>query len=379
MTMKPAIEKHLQNFIRQIMTAAANTSLYHLEHPQVLRLCHQAQEELKVLQGEHAQVSLKIIDNRLIFGDQAVPSNLSVERLISACKQRGISYLLLELGLNNEELLGLINTLSKKPDGARLRKTEHLHYGQLEIRYQKNQLPGQRYQLSQFAEIADHELDKLMEIYRGVRKKKQLHIVGIAEIVNHFVTALSNHSEAFLALAPLRSMDEYTYTHSTNICLLNLAQARLLGIDGPLLNEIGMAAMLHDVGKMFIPNEILNKPGKLEPAEWELMQQHPQRGAEYLLATPGAPRLAVITAYEHHIRYDGKGYPQTTSGWPLNVCSYMTNISDFYDALRTRRSYKEPLPFEQICAMMLENAGSALHPELTQSFLTAIGKLEGAG
>jgi len=374
--MNPSMAKHLQNFIRQIMTAAANASLYHLEHPQVLRQCHQAQDEIKILQGESPEVSPKIIDNQLIFGQHPVKSNLSVERLISACQQRGISHLQLDLGINNEELLGLINTLSKRPDGLQLRKTEHLHYGQLEIRYRKTDSPENGYQLTQFAEISDHELDKFMEIYRQVRQKKPLHIVGISEIVNDFVTAFNNHSEAFLALAPLRSLDEYTYTHSTNICLLNLAQARLLGIEGPLLNEIGMAAMLHDVGKMFISTEILNKPGKLEPEEWELMQRHPQLGAEYLMGTPGAPRLAIITAYEHHMRYDGKGYPRTHGNWQLNVCSYITNISDFYDALRTRRSYKEPLQFSQICTMMLDNAGSALHPELTRSFLTAIGKLE---
>jgi HD-GYP domain-containing protein (c-di-GMP phosphodiesterase class II) len=134
--------------------------------------------------------------------------------------------------------------------------------------------------------------------------------------------------------------------------------------------------MLHDVGKMFVSPDILNKIGQLDPEEWAIMRQHPQLGAEYLLNSPGIPRLAVVTAYEHHIGYDGKGYPETPHNWQLNTCSYMTSISDVYDALRTRRSYKEPLTFGQISAIMLDNAGKSLHPEMTRSFLNALSSLE---
>lgn len=370
-------EKHLQRFIRQVTTAAANASLYHLQHPQVLQLCQQALQDLLVLQAEHPLVSLKIIDNQLIYADQPVQPNLSVERWIEAFSLRGISHLRLERGVSIEDLLGLVNTLSKRPEqSSQPNSGEHIHYSRVEIRYQKSDQTAAACNLSQFAELPDHGLDKLKDIYRTVRNKKQLNVVGLAEIVSSFVTSFGNHGEVFMALAPLRSMDEYTYTHSTNICLLNLAQARLLGIEGPLLNEIGIAAMLHDVGKMFIPTEILNKKGKLESEEWELMQQHPQLGAEYLFATPGVPRLAAITAYEHHMRFDGQGYPHTKGDWHLNACSYLTAISDCYDALRTRRAYEEPLPFGQICSIMLDNAGSSLHPELTKSFLIAMGKLE---
>ena len=107
-----------------------------------------------------------------------------------------------------------------------------------------------------------------------------------------------------------------------------------LGIDGQLLHDIGLAAMLHDMGKLFLPEEVLTKPGKLDEKEWELMKLHPVRGAQYLLSTPGVPQLAVITAYEHHMNYDLSGYPQVPQGWRQHLCSQMTTISDFFDALR---------------------------------------------
>lgn len=372
-------EKHLQLFIRHVTTAAANASLYQLEHQQVLNLSLKALEEVKFLLNLTPSISLKIVENRLIYNDCQVRSNLSVERLVNSLSALDISYLQIEPGISIEELLTLVEVLNKRSSTDHIpHKTENMIFGRIEVRYRQNTETETRADLvtTDFAKIAEHERDKFLEIYQSISRKKQLNVVGIAEIVGNFVEAFGSHSDVLLALAPLRSMDEYVYTHSTNICLLNLAQAKLIGIEGPLLNEIGIAAMLHDVGKMFISPDILHKKGKLDKEEWEIMQQHPQMGAEYLLNTPGIPRLAVVTAYEHHIGYNGQGYPATPHNWQLNTCSYMTSISDVYDALRTRRSYKEPLSFEKISAIMLDSAGKSLHPELTRSFLNALEQRE---
>lgn len=371
-------DKHLQLFIRQITTAAANASLYQLEHPQVLNLCRQALDQLKILFSQTPEIIFKVIENRLIFADHPVTSNLSVERFVEALKNLQISFIQISPGLTTEELLILAGHLSKGNNHRQnLRKTEHIRYGQVEVRYRDTDSGREKSSaLADFSAINEKDRDKFMDIYQSVSRKKQLNVVGITEIVADFINTFETHSNILLALAPLRSMDEYAYTHSTNICLLNLAQAKLLGIEGPLLNEIGIAAMLHDVGKMFISPDILNKPGKLDPEEWQIMQQHPRLGAEYLLNSPGIPRLAVVTAYEHHIGYDGSGYPAAPHSRPLNTCSYMTSISDVYDALRTRRSYKEPLTFDQISTIMLESAGKSLHPDLTRSFLKALAELE---
>jgi HD-GYP domain-containing protein (c-di-GMP phosphodiesterase class II) len=148
-----------------------------------------------------------------------------------------------------------------------------------------------------------------------------------------------------------------------------------LGIEGQLLNDIGVAAMLHDIGKLFIPEEILTKTGKLTAEEFEIMKQHPVKGARHLLETSGVPRLAVIAAYEHHMKFNLSGYPNVASDWQQNLCSHMTMISDFFDALRTRRSYREPVPLKEISAMMLDMMGTDLHPALTRNFLRIISGL----
>ena len=132
----------------------------------------------------------------------------------------------------------------------------------------------------------------------------------------------------------------------------------------------------YDVGKMFISPDILSKAGQLDEEEWQIMQQHPRLGAEYLLNTPGVPRLAVVTAFEHHMRYDNAGYPQTAQPWQQHICSYMTAISDTYDAMRTHRAYEKSLKTDQIISIMLDLAGNKLHPQLTYSFLQVLSKLD---
>ena len=366
---------HLQKFIRLITTAAANASLYHPEHRQVLRLNKQAMNELHLLFNVYSDITLKVIDEQLVFTNKPVAGNLAVKRLLDSLGRNGISHLQIEPGVYAEELLGLINLLSKSPDKQmEIKSSENIHFGQVEIRY-KNRNTAQLAGLN-LAEIAESEADHFMEMYQTARNKKKLELTGINDIVNGFVDAFNTQSDAFMAIAPLRSMDEYTYTHSTNICMLNLAQAKVLGIEGQLLNDIGIAAMLHDVGKMFISPDILSKSNELTEEEWQIMQQHPRLGAEYLLNTPGVPRLAVVTAFEHHMRYDNSGYPATTRPWKQHICSHMTAISDTYDAMRTHRAYEESLEIDQIISIMLNLAGNKLHPQLTYSFLQILSNLD---
>lgn len=374
--MSQTSHEHLHRFIRLLTTASANAALYHLEHLQVARLCRQALDELNSLFLNHSNITLKIIENQLIFDNRQVEPNLAIQRLMSSLQVHDISHLQIEPGIYSEELLGLINTLSKRPEKqVDLTESEHIHFGQIEVRYRKG---GSSVLTTEqaLADIENKEADRFMDVYQAVQTKKKINLAGITEIVNNFVNTFSEHSDSFLAIAPLRSMDEYTYTHSTNICLLNLAQARQLGIEGQLLSDIGIAAMLHDVGKMFISPDILGKTEALDEEEWRIMQQHPRLGAEYLLNTPGVPRLAVVNAFEHHMRYDGQGYPKTKRPWQMNLCSHMTAISDTYDAMRTNRSYEESLELDKIINTMFELAGTKLHPQLTYSFLQVLYKRE---
>lgn len=370
--------KVIHNFVRNIATAVSNASLYSLGHPQVTRLCAQSHEELESVLTESREISLLLIDNELISEGASLGSSLYISRFIQLLKTRGIGHIKLTAGITLDELRHLVESLRKGTGSTESRSTEHLQFGKVEVRYaledDQDNATAELRLLAAFAEMPDEELHRLMEIYDGVRRHRKLSMNGVDEIVSSFIQTFKAHIDPMLAISPLKAVDEYTFTHATNVCILNIAQAMALGIDGQMLHEIGIAAMLHDMGKLFIPEEILTKPGKLDEKEWEIMKLHPVRGAQYLLNTPGVPQLAVVTAFEHHLNYDLSGYPTVYKGWDQHVCSQMTMISDFFDALRSIRSYRGSVGYDEVAAMMLEVSGTQLNPLLVKNFLGILYK-----
>src|SRR5262249_35040434 len=133
-----------------------------------------------------------------------------------------------------------------------------------------------------------------------------------APMIDGLAHAVAQNRTALLALTTLKNYDNYTFTHMVNVSILTMGQARALGIDGPLLREFGMAALMHDIGKVKTPLEVLNKPDKLTDAEFVIMKRHVVDGAEILRRTPEVPTLAPVVAFEHHLRIDGSGYPAVT-------------------------------------------------------------------
>jgi HD-GYP domain-containing protein (c-di-GMP phosphodiesterase class II) len=126
---------------------------------------------------------------------------------------------------------------------------------------------------------------------------------------------------------------------------------------------------MHDAGKLFIPGEILNKPGKLTEKERTIIESHTTKGARYIIGLENIPRIAVLGALEHHIKYDGTGYPLIRKNWNPNLVSQMIAVADVFDALRSRRSYSEPKSTEQIISILTKEKGTAFNPFLVDHFI----------
>lgn len=369
----------LHNFIRHLMTAVANATLYSVSHQQVVRLTAAARDELLTCIGEQDELVLMVVDDQLIVAGAPQPANLYIGRFIQALKARGVEHVKFRFTVTPQELATLVACLAKPAGSSQdLQFSDNISIGKVDIHLSPSGgvAPEELQNIPLFSEMAHEELAKFLDIYEQVQKKGKLSVTGIYDVVTGFVRAFKRDADSLLAFAPLRAMDEYTFTHSTNVCILNLAQAMALGIDGPLLHDIGIAAMLHDIGKLFIPDEIINKPGKLTDEEWQIIKQHPVKGAQHLLDTPGVPHLAVVTAYEHHMKFNMTGYPAAPAGWRQNVCSQMTTISDVFDALRTKRAYRGALEWEEVAGTLMGMSGADLHPVLTKNFLKVLGKLE---
>ncbi len=363
--------EHTTRIIRLLQSASANAALYESGHLQVVRLGNQLFEELGALLEACGELSLIVVGDELIIDGRPQEYSLFLNRFIAMLKGRGIEHLKLLRGIGRQEVESLIGLLSAAGQTGELASTDHLRFGWVKL---PSEAPTsgsgdeERCAAEVLKDLGQKELERFSEIYQAVQRRQKLKVGGIAEIVTGFVELFRREGMPFLVLAALRESDEYTFTHCANVCIMNLAQAMALGIEGQQLKDIGVAAMLHDIGKLFVPEEIINKKGKLTDEEFEIIRQHPVRGARYLMDTPGVPRLAAIAAYEHHAKFNLSGYPKLPPSWRLNLCSHLTMISDFFDATRTRRSYHEPLPLDHITSMMLDMSGSALHPGLTRNF-----------
>ncbi|MRR58243.1 MAG: HD domain-containing protein [Deltaproteobacteria bacterium] len=362
----------IQNFIRYMASAVSSAMLYSPHHRQVQRLSAEAFASLRNALAVEGEVALLLIEDELVCNNTPLDGSLYVCKFMRLFVAKGIEHLTFLRDVELLELQDLIVALSHHGDqGVEVRSSTHLRLGKLKREHADDGSQGDEGddELLPLEKIPQQERVAFREISESIRSDKKFSMRKVNVIVRSLVHAFGQLSTPLLACNVLSSLDRYTFIHSTNVSILNLAQAMAMGIEGRLLHDIGVAGMLHDIGKLFIPVEILCKPHALSKAEMEIIREHPVRGAHYLLDIPGVPRLAVVCAYEHHMKYDASGYPKECEGWQQNVCSEMTTVSDCFDALRTKRVYRDSMEYGTVAAMILDGAGTHFHPVLTRNFL----------
>ena len=372
--MTPILERReIQEALRQTSAALAAATLYSTDHQQVTTLVPQIMESLRELLAKQSELTFLIVKKDLLFDGKPLERTPHTERIARLLYARNIGFIRFSEGLKAEEIMLLLRVAVGLEDATIFdTATPHIDYGEVDTQDDRETVRP----IARFEELTDDELQSISDFYDTIGNKDNLDVREVSSIIAGFVSAFQQEANPLLALVPLRMEDEYTFTHSINVSILNLAQGTSLGLEDQLLHDVGIAGMLHDAGKIFVDNEIVRKPGQLNDEEWEQMQKHPSRGAQYLMNQEGIPQIAILTAFEHHMRYDKTGYPEVPADWQLNVCSQMTMISDTFDALRTRRSYKEPWDFPKISGLMLKLAGKQLNPYLVMNFLKV---LEGLG
>jgi len=184
-------------------------------------------------------------------------------------------------------------------------------------------------------------------------------------------------NESFLlGMTSIKNHDEYTLSHSLNVCILALGLGRRLGLERKELVELGISAFFHDVGKLDIPLEILNKPGKLDENERQVIETHPYKGVQKLLQLPhmkGLPLQALHVAMEHHCREDDRGYPRYRGKKNISLFSKIVKIVDYYDAITTSRPYRKKsfTPAEAI-SLMMDKVGKEFDPVLFKVFASMV-------
>ncbi len=206
-----------------------------------------------------------------------------------------------------------------------------------------------------------------------IRLGKQIELEKIEPLVSQIVDSIFRQQDALLPLSLLKNHDEYTFQHSVSVCTLMTSFARALELPREIIHEIAIGALLHDVGKAKVPDEILNKPAKLTDAEFDKMKSHVVQSKLILMGTPGISDIALDVAAQHHERFDGTGYPNKLKGEQISLYGQMGAIVDVYDALTSNRCYHKGRPPTEALRKLLEWSKFHFKPELVQAFIRTIG------
>ncbi|MBS0509559.1 MAG: HD-GYP domain-containing protein [Proteobacteria bacterium] len=206
-----------------------------------------------------------------------------------------------------------------------------------------------------------------------VRLGRQIEMEKIEPLVERMVDSIFRDQDALLPLARLKEHDDYTFQHSVSVCALMTAFARTLELPREVIREIAVGALLHDVGKAKVPDEILNKPAKLTDAEFEKMKNHVVQSKIILQGTPGISDIALDVAAQHHERYDGTGYPNKLKGEAISLYGQMGSIVDIYDAITSNRVYHKGMAPTEALRKLLEWSAMHFKPTLVQAFIRSVG------
>lgn len=353
--------------VASIVAAVNARTLYPAAHPRVAQVIGGILAALAdaAEDAERDSITLLIVGNDLVVGDDIVRSpTLAQRQFVELLKRHGIERLTIARGIDTDECHRFAGALATGgvPDSS-----PHIILGRVQVSTDDEEPK------SDASELSLELFQEVRDAFARFRVDSALPMGAMEQLVWGFIDSMSRTTRTMLPLAKLKEHDEYTFIHAVNVSLLVIAQARSFGIQGSMLHAFGMAALLHDIGKLMVPLEVLNHPGKLEGTQWALMQSHAEQGAWYLSETDGAEPLSIVVAYEHHLRFDGRpNYPVTSNARTPNLASRMTSIADSYDAMSTVRPYTRPKMRATAIELLRERAGTFYDPMLLANFIQMV-------
>jgi putative nucleotidyltransferase with HDIG domain len=357
--------------VSELAMAIQAASAYPENHPRVqellVRLHCRVQSEAERLRG----LNIGFFSDHVVVDEiPFVEPNPTLTRLIERMREKGIEKILISEGITFGELKRFVYFLGEGTAPSSEQVWESIVYGRIEGTESAGAaalgLASGPRPSGIIAGAAEILKDVLVAI---ATERKRSRVNEGRDIVSSIMKGLRQEGMLIDRLIQLQGHDDYTVTHSLNVCILVVAQAAHIGLPENKVRESGLAALLHDIGKETTPADILTKPGRLDMEEFDLVKKHPTAGAKLLRKIDCGTELPMIVAFEHHIKYDRTGYPKTHTRESLHVASYMTQIADVYDALRSYRPYQPSIELERTLSIMKEGRGTEFEPGLFDNFV----------
>lgn len=299
-------------------------------------------------------------------GTLLLSANVSVqnEELIARLKSRGVTSVFIDIARGKD----IESQSAPKPVPS----------VQIPSQSQREPSPREREQayyveLDRAREIHEKTVFSARHILQAIRSGKSFSTDDLQKSSESMVESVLRNPDALVSLSQIKGYDEYTYTHSVNVGILVTSLAYEMGYDGEKLVQVGMGGLLHDIGKMLIPERILNKPGKLTPAEFAVVKRHPERGIDLLSDKTGIADISKAIVIQHHERYNGNGYPAGLAEDEIHEVGLISAIADVYDALTSDRVYKEAWTPQRALALIFQGCDRDYSRTIVERFTKHLG------
>jgi len=365
-----------EDLVRRIATAVRGADLYSPNHPLVQRgIDNLVAATQQALQNAHSIIVGFIDDEIVVDGSRLPRGTAALVGFARDLRERDIEKITLSRGLTREELKSFVAVLGDRkskmplPDQLAARGVRNIALGRVVIEEVTDEQAG----IVAAKRIYATAVQTAESLWESAKAGEQPDPGAARKIIDGLARLVTQDRTSLMALTALKKYDNYTFTHMVNVSALAMAQARSLNLDGALLREFGFAALMHDIGKVNTPLEVLNKPGKLSTEEFDVMKRHVVDGAHILRRTPEMPALAPIVAFEHHLKQDLSGYPEKIGSRKLNLCTMIVSIADVFDALRSNRPYREGMATVRIRSIMGEQGNPAFNQVLLKRFVNLMG------
>ena len=362
--------------LRRFAAGVRAAQLYAADHPLLARNIEGLLTALVALHQQTASVPVGIVGNELVVSDTPMgKTSAGMAELIKRLRDNRIERIAFERGITAAELGAFVQAVAalgtKGDANERTLQTPHIRVGRIMAEDRRD--GGIVSDMAAIRQLYASAVEAAEVAWESAASEGMPDVPAALQTVEGLADAVTQNRTALMALTAMRNYDNYTFTHMVNVSILTMGQARALGIEGKLLREFGLSALMHDIGKVRTPKEILNKPDKLTDDEFTIMRRHTIDGAEILRRTPEMPILAPVVAFEHHLRMDGSGYPFGVTREALNVATMLCSISDVYDAMRSQRAYQQAFPTDRILVVLKKNDGTQFDQHLVRRFVQLLG------
>jgi len=367
-------------FLISLGQCLATMNLYAEGHPARERALDNSYERLvRLLEGQE-RFDVSFVGTETVVGDRAV-SDIGAWDWAPRLAGIGVERIEIDTGVTSDEYGRFVDDiwrrLNGRPDSsaeARQMVTSTIRFGPLLVREAVGGGSGENgaglAMLAGFASSLSlqDEAATVDWIHDEVSTSERLPMGEVEAVVRSLSVAMQMEHRMLLPLLDLKRFDQYTTTHACNVSVLAMGLAERLGLGREEVRSFGVAGLLHDLGKIRIPREILTKPGKLSDEERAVIQAHPVEGARIVLSRERGLGVAAVVAYEHHVCIDGGGYPSFRFSRNCHYASRIVHVCDIYDALCTNRPYRDAWEAEKALTYLESRAGTEVDSDITRVF-----------